>query len=281
MRILNDKIRCMVGEGPLWDNARNRLIFLDILGECIYYMDYASGETKKQNVGQKIGCMALCINGDLLVALEDGVYRLTENGDMSLAHQPIKIKGARFNDGKAGPDGAFYLGTADGENKGAFYRLKNGVLTELFDGCGCSNGLDWSKDETKMYYCDTVLQKIEVFDFDKETGSLSNRRTYVHIDAKLGKPDGFAMDDTDNIWLGLWDGASILEIKNDGTFGKKISVPAKKASCCCFAGKNLSDLIITTALKEDINEYPLAGFTFITDVGKKGKLPYLYSGGEL
>ena len=81
------------------------------------------------------------------------------------------------------------------------------------------------------------------------------------------------MDEQDHIWLGLWNGNAILEIKPDRSFGSKIDVPAKKASCCCFAGKDLDDLIITTASKDDIEEYPLSGYTFVTAINRKGKLP--------
>lgn len=276
MEVLYNKTRCKVGEGPLWDADNNRLLFLDILGECIFFLDYATGETDRIDVGQKIGCMSLCENGDILVALEDGIYRLNSRGEKVLAHQPLKIKGSRFNDGKTGPDGCFYAGTADDNCRGAFYKLKDGVLYELFEGCSCSNGLDWSVDESKMFYCDTPHQKIEVFDFDKEKGELSNRRTFKEIDESLGKPDGFTMDKYDNIWLALWDGKSVIEIKSDSSFGVKIDVPVLKASCCCFAGENLNDLIITTASKGDEKEFPLAGYLFKTKVDTVGKRIYKY-----
>lgn len=276
--ILNENYRCHVAEGPLWDDVNNTLLFLDILGECIFKVDYESRNIQKIDVGQQIGCMALCENGDLLLAMQDGIYRMNQKGEKTIAHQPIKIKGRRFNDGKVGPDGCFYLGTTDYNGEGAFYRLKNGVLEELFDHCGCSNGLDWTVDGKQMFYCDTPLQKIEVFDFDANNHTLSNRRTFVKIEKELGCPDGFAMDSEDNIWLGLWDGNAILEIKKDGSFGKKIEVPAKKASCCCFAGKELDDLIITTASKDDEEKYPLSGYTFVMKMNIKGKKSFKYRG---
>ena len=278
MQIINKNHRCIVAEGPLWDDKTNTLLFLDILGECIFKLDYTTGKIQKIEVGQQIGCMALCENGDLLLAMQDGIYRMNEKGEKTLAHQPMRIEGRRFNDGKVGPDGCFYLGTTDANGNGAFYRLKNGVLEKLFGGCGCSNGLDWSIDETKMFYCDTPLQKIEVFDFDKENHMISNRRTFVEIPKELGCPDGFCMDEKDHIWLGLWDGNAVLEIDSKGIFGQKIAVPAKKASCCAFAGKNLDDLIITTASKDDTDDYPLSGYTFVKKMNIKGKKTFRYKG---
>lgn len=276
-KILQNCSRCMVAEGPIWDDINERLIYLDILGKCVFIYDYERRLSERIDVGQQIGCMALCKNGDLLCAMEDGIYRMDKNRNMTPAHQPFKIKGRRFNDGKAGPDGCFYLGTTDDNNNGAFYRLRDGVLEELFDGCGCSNGLDWSADRKRMFYCDTRKQKIEVFDFDCENTSLKNRRTIVGIPEGMGNPDGFTTDADDNIWLALWDGGAVLKIDSStGEISKKIEVPARKASCCCFAGRQLDDLIITTASIRDENDFPLSGYLFRVKTGTKGKKTFRY-----
>ena len=57
-----------------------------------------------------------------------------------------------------------------------------------------------------------------------------------------------------------------------------VRVPAKKASCCCFAGKDLQDLIITTASKDDAEDYPLSGYTFVKHIEAKGKKSFRYQG---
>ena len=274
--ILNESYRALVAEGPTWDDITNTLLFVDILGECVFKMDYETKNIRKFDVNQKVGCLGLCENGDILLGMEDGIYRMRQDGEIHLAHQPIKIKGGRFNDGKVGPDGCYYVGTADPDSKGAFYRLRDGVLEEVFDGCGCSNGLDWSSDGKYMFYCDTPLQKIEMFDFDKDTGDLLNRRTFAEIPSSVGAPDGFAMDANDHIWLGLWGGHALMEITPDGTMGEKIEMPAPKVSSCCFAGDDLKDLIITTASKEDAEPYPLSGYVFRKKMNIKGKVTYRY-----
>ena len=276
MKILSEQIRCAVAESPLWDDKNNKLLFVDILGKCVFIFNYLTGEFIKYDVGQQVGCIALCDNDNILLAMEDGIYIMTPDGEQRLAHQPVQIKGRRFNDGKVGPDGCFYVGTTDYDGNGAFYRLKNGVLEELFDGCGCSNGIDWSSDGKKMFYCDTALQKIEVFDFDIKTHGLSNRRTVSLIDKNIGMPDGFAMDSNDDIWLGLWNGNAIIQVKKDGSIGERIDVPAKKVSSCCFAGEHLTDLVITTASKDDEVTYPLSGSLFSKKMNVKGKKSFRF-----
>ena len=262
----------LVGEGPLWDVKTNTFLFIDIRGKCIWKHGLQSAECTKIDLPQQIGCMGICENGDLLVALEDAIYRMGKNGNLVKAHQDIKIKGNRFNDGKVGPDGAFYAGTTDSDNKGAFYRLKDGVLTELFDGCGCSNGLEWTADEKLMYYIDTPRQMIEIFDFDKESGALTNRRKFMDIPAELGKPDGMTLDENGDLWVALWDGSNVIHIdKNTKTIKNKITVPCPKASCCAFGGADLNELFITTAGFYDTEKYPKAGKTFKIIPGVKGK----------
>ncbi len=275
--ILINKENSQVGEGPIWDAKTGTFLFLDIRGKCICKLNSKTGENEKINLPQQIGCMAICENGDLLVALEDGVYRMSDDGHFSKAHQDIKIKGRRFNDGKVGPDGAFYLGTTDDNGEGAFYRLRDGILTELFDKCSCSNGLDWTTDEKIMYYIDTPKQMVEIFDFDAENGSLYNRRKFMDIPSDLGKPDGMTLDANNDLWVALWDGHKVIHIdKSTKEIVDEISVPCPKASCCAFGGNDMNELYITTACMQDMDEYPAAGNTFKTVLDVKGKPMYYY-----
>ncbi len=271
MKIIND-MNCAVGEGPVWDEKTGTLWQVDIRGKCLYKL--AGGSRTKIDLPQKVGCMAISETGRVLVAMEDGVYWLDS---MTLAHQPVKLKGERFNDGKVGPDGAFYLGTVGANGSGAFYRLADGVLTELFDGCYCSNGLDWTADERTMVYTDSLFYKVELFDFDKEAGNLSNRRTLREFPEEWGKPDGLTVDAEDNILLAFWDGHGILHM--DGKTGEtvgKIETPCPKASCCSFGGADFKTLYITTAAMDDVPQYPDAGKTFALEMPVGGKPVYYY-----
>ncbi len=262
----------LVGESPVWDEKQGMLYFVDIRGKCFYRFDYKTGTYNKTDVGQLLGCLALCEDGDLLLGMEDGVYRYSEKtGKMTLAHKPTKIKGERFNDGKVGPDGYYYVGTAGADFSGAFYRLYNGNLEELFDRCGCSNGIDWIDGGETMVYCDSREQRLEKFDFSADTHSLSARRSIMDISLELGSGDGLTVDAEGNVWLAVWGGSCVLHINSKtGEVMDKIELPATQVSSCCFAGDDLRDLIITTAaVRLDLNEQPMAGkiFRYRTDVG--------------
>ncbi len=272
----------LVGESPMWDEINKQFYFVDIRGNCFYKMDYASGKYEKTDVPQMLGCMAMCDNGDLLVSMEDGVYRRTPEGALTLAHKPLKIKGERFNDGKVGPDGLYYVGTAGADFSGAFYRLQDGVLTEMFDRCGCSNGIDWSADGKTLYYCDSREQKLERFDFSCEAHGVSNRQTITDIPLSLGSGDGMTIDAQGNLWLAVWGGSCVEHINSKtGEIMDVIEVPAKQVSSCCFAGDDLRDLIITTAaVRTDPSEQPLAGRIFRYRANVAGVPFNRYKGGQ-
>jgi gluconolactonase len=216
-------------------------------------------------------------NGPILRDIDGKLTRLATRQDAD--GYPDKHK-LRWNDAKVSPDGYLFLGSMAYENQsneGAFYRLsKDGqTLKRLFGDVGISNGLDWNKDLTKMYYIDTLTMKVEVFDYDN--GNISNRRTLVQINEGMGFPDGMCADADDNIWVAFWLGSAVRCF--DGKTGKQleeIKLPAQKITSCCFAGEKLDQLIITSAVGNpgesmDLTEYPQAGFIFIATPGVIGK----------
>ena len=254
------RTQCVVGECPTWDETTGELYFVDIAGRCYHTMDYTSGTVRTVDVPEMLGCLALCEGGDLLLAMESGIYRRAADGTLALAHQPIALRGARFNDGKIGPDGALYAGTAGGRGEGAFYRLANGELSMLFDGCTCSNGLDWHGDT--MFYCDSLDHRVERFRF--ADGGVTNRRTVLEIPKEDGLPDGMTVDQQGHVWLALWGGWGVVCIDpRENRIVRKIDLPVKQVTSCAFAGEDLQDLIITTAAQgQNTDEQPQAGDIF-------------------
>ena len=272
-----------VGENPLYNHLDGNLYFVDIRGKCFYSADVKGKVLKKVDLPEQIGCMAICEDGDFLLGMETGVYLLDKKGDIKLSHAPQKILGRRFNDGKVGKDGAYYLGTTDANSKGAFYRLKKGKLTKLLDNVNCSNGIDWSLDGSKMYYVDSPLKKVEVFDFDGSLENpLSNRRTCCDLTKVIPSnavPDGMCIDKEGNLWVAIWNGGEVLKIDAEKSLVvDQIDVGVNKPSSCAFVGEGYDKLLITSASFNEQDEN--AGSLYIADVRAKGLKINLYKKGE-
>ena len=136
-----------------------------------------------------------------------------------------------------------------------------------------------------MYYIDTPTRKVAAFDYDLHTGAIANRRTAVDftLHSQQGNPDGMAVDVEGMIWVAHWGGSRITRWDPvRGTLLATISVPALQVSSCCFGGKNLDELYITTARNDldpkILEAQPLTGALFMVKPGVQGLPTYAYEG---
>ena len=73
----------------------------------------------------------------------------------------------------------------DSTGSARLYRLDiDGSLTQVLDGIGLSNGLGFTPDGSQMYYTDSYAYKIYLFDYDRETGDITNQRVFVQTERK-------------------------------------------------------------------------------------------------
>lgn len=261
--------RCIVGESPLWDDRNDRLLMVDIQGKRMRIISWGDGSINEVVLPQQAGFLVLGSKGEILAGAEDGVYEII-GSEMRAVSKPTPLKGARFNDGRVGPDGMLYLGTFSRDYSAAFYRMDpHGNLTELFDGVGNSNGLDWDVNLGKFYYNDTPLGRTDSFDFGTD-GTLTNRCEFFRYVG--GGPDGMTIDSNGNLWTAVWGSGSVVCINSrTGKMVDKIDLPVSQPSSCTFAGADLKTLVITSAAHNiHLKDEPLAGATFAVRPGVQG-----------
>ncbi len=281
-------IKATLGEGAIWHPGQEKLYWVDIEQHHLNIYDPATEKNRVINVGQPIGTVVPVENENkVLVALKDGIYMLDpESESLQLIVSPEKDKiNNRFNDGKCDPEGRFWAGTMglDGESgAGALYRIDpDGSARKMLDHVSISNGIAWSSDHQTMYYTDTPTRRIVAFDFDPETGNISNRRTVITVPEPMGYPDGMTIDKEDKLWVAHWGGHCVA--RWDPATGKllqKIDVPAPHVTSCAFGGKKLDLLYITTARsglsKGQLEDYPMSGGLFVVRPGVKGVPAFLF-----
>lgn len=106
-----------VGESPLWDATTGLLYWVDIPTGQVFCGDPANGKYTQRSANGAAGSLALCRSGGLLVAtgqrLEQWSRDLAASEPTPVATMPMRPVPSRFNDGKAGPDGNFWVGSMD------------------------------------------------------------------------------------------------------------------------------------------------------------------------
>ena len=276
-----------VAEGPIWDDRTQRLIWVDIMNNAVHRFDPLTGENISLDVGQPVGTAGLRENGGLVLALRDGFALLDPDfANLRLvAAVESDISTNRMNDGKADPAGRFFAGTMafhPSVPAGALYRLDPDYrVTRVVDGIMLSNGLDWSPDNRTMYYIDSITQQVDAFDFDVQSGSLSNRRRVISIPKDVGLPDGMTVDGEGYLWVALHGSGTVRRFTPDGQLDRIVRLPVSHVTCPAFGGPNYMDLYMTSmtyGLKDAIRNEPLAGSLFRCRPGVRGRPPFRFAG---
>ncbi|XP_063534859.1 regucalcin-like [Cydia strobilella] len=240
----------LLGEGPHWDIRTQALYFVSILENTIHKYDAATGTHTSTKVEGRPGFI-VPLEGHLdqfVVGLErefvvvewDGanaarVVRLLGEVDRNVGNR-------RINDGKADPRGRLYAGTMDAAtnidkieaHKGTLYRLDESGITALFDRITISNGLAWDVGAKAMYYIVSVECNIRRYDYDADTGDISNPKHIFDLKQHdvVGLPDGCTIDTDGNLWVAIFGGGCVIQVSPEGKLLRAVPVPARQVCNC-------------------------------------------------
>ena len=278
-----------VGESPVWDDARQRLWWVDIPGRALWCWDSASGQARQWPTPEQTGCIALAAGSDQLphgqwiAAMETGVARLTPQADgtatcdwVTRLDQPEP--GMRFNDGRCDRQGRLRAGTmvmdmSLARPAGALYALVGQALRKLQGGFITPNGMAFSPDGRTMYLSDShpTVQTVWAYDYDTDTGTPHNGRVWIDFKPLPGRPDGAAVDTDGCYWICGNDAGLVHRFTPDGRLDRSLAVPAKKPAMCAFGGPGLDTLFVTSIRPGgDLADQPLAGGVFALRPGVRG-----------
>lgn len=270
---------CIVGEGPLWHPAERCVYWVDIPQGRIFRYDPASGEHSQIFEGPQVGGFTIQADGSLLLFMERGAVASLRDGRLEYHIEQIEAeRETRFNDVIADPAGRVFCGTMPApDHPGSLYRLDtDGSLTQVLSGIGISNGMGFTPDAKRMYYTDSPTHNIYIFDYDADTGELSNQRVFINTGESDGIPDGMTVDADGYVWSARWDGSSLVRYSPSGAQERRIWFPARKVSSVAFGGGDYTDMYITTAGGQDKTaEGPGAGCLYKLNLGIAGKPEYL------
>jgi len=303
------EIRCSLGEGPYWEEETNTVRFLDVEKQEIHRVDINKGPSSHKLIKKldiSIGCTADIEGNDKefifggkygygVANKETGDYRWVKKVWSEDEIKEKKHEKFRGNDGAVDSQGRFWAGfmfdplVEEMRSDGAVFRLNPDMSLDrpLSDIC-IPNGTTWNKSDDTMFFADSPDEIIYQFDYDQETGSVTNRRPFFTMpkDKKYGEnavPDGHCIDEEGYMWTALHDGGRVLRISPQGEVVAEIRLPTSQVTCPCFVG---TQLFITSAgggspSGEDGKPVDrFAGSCFLVDVGVRGLKRFKFKGGE-
>ncbi|AYC99815.1 SMP-30/gluconolactonase/LRE family protein [Neorhizobium sp. NCHU2750] len=275
---------CELGEGASFEAETNTLWWCNILGKEIYSLELSSGTQSAFSLPVMASVVARIDSGRQLIASDKGLFirnratgELTPHGEIEPGRD-----GNRSNDGRMHASGSLWIGTmgrtaADGA--GAIYHVARGVVTKLFDTVSIPNSICFSPDAATAYFVDTRANKMMTVAVDPATGLPSGKPTlFIDGSADAGGIDGSICDADGHIWNARWGEAALDHYSADGSFIQRYQLPAKRTTCPAFIDNGR---IAVTSAWEGLDEAsrtadPMAGATFVLDVGAKAKYDPAY-----
>ncbi|KAH8177188.1 SMP-30/Gluconolaconase/LRE-like region domain-containing protein [Sarocladium implicatum] len=285
---------CGLGEGPFWDRENNIFRFTDIVSSLVYSVNLAKGPSSLKKVQYED---PISFTGEIadrkdsyLLGGKYGVYCGLKKGGTPrpLAHfwpqEERRAEGGgrwktmRANDGAVDCMGRFWISaTCDPEvtpfaPQAILFRLdSDGSFHRMEEGMTIPNGMSWSSDNKLMYLADTKDRAIYKYDFEAETGAISNKRLFFQTEEGTG-PDGHAQDVDGNIWTAVWGAWKVVRISPEGEVTAEIELPTRCITAVAFAGQ---DVFITSEKEAEPEKYKESvkyqGAVFKCHVGVEGK----------
>ncbi|XP_067677041.1 regucalcin-like [Haliotis asinina] len=288
-----------VGEGPHWDVATQRLLYVDINKGNVHRWDPSTAKDEKVHLDGTVGFVIPRSSGGLVLGLNLSVVCLDwESGTTTTLATVDERRDNRLNDAKCDASGRLWAGTMNTgsprvQGVGNLYSLGgDGQLQCHVEGVTVSNGLAWSADNKTMFYIDTPTRQVWAYDFDLEKGTLANQRVAVdfskipEFEGTLVRPDGMTIDTDDNLWVACLDAGSVAQFDSStGQMLQRVELPnASKITSVCWGGPALDQLYVTSLVasftKQQLNTTEsLAGSVFrVTELGAKGKNGAVFQG---
>ena len=243
----------LCGEGPLWDDKKQILYWTDIDGKKSYR--YLWNECRHEFVqkGFQVNGWTMQESDGFVVTNSSGIWLWNPPAEPILLASELDGKDCVMNDCIADPEGRVYSGSYHYNPTGVaapsyLFRIDtDGSVHVADEGIQFSNGLAFSADCNTLYFSDSVARCIYSYNWERETGNLSNRRVFVRVPREHGFPDGLTVDAEGFVWCAQWFGARITRYDPDGKVQRVMTFPATQTSSLAFGGPDLDTIFVTSA----------------------------------
>jgi sugar lactone lactonase YvrE len=273
-----DDRACTLGEGPLWHPLRQQLYWFDILGNRL--LTRVGDKTQEWPFAEHVSAAGWISQDEILIASETALFRFDlETGSRSdLIALEADRPETRSNDGRADPQGGFWIGTMGKKAEkgaGAIWRYHKGELRKLFGDISISNSIAFAPGGKVAQFSDTMTGKVMRVALDAAGWPKGAPEVFLDLTVEGRNPDGSVIDANGVTWLAQWGSARVASYAPDGTFLRAITFDAPHTSCPAFGGPDMTTLYCTSAREHldaaALAAYPKSGMTFTAANVAKGQ----------
>ena len=281
---LLDDCNNSLGEGITYSSSNNNLYWLDIGNVSkLYSLDLSSNKKEIFELPEIVTATSIKSQNELILATTNGLklFNTSNKKFESVVNIENQQSLTRSNDGASDALGRFWFGTMQNnfdkngngiplkENIGKLYKVDtNKKISVVEEGLGIPNTFVWSPHNTNFYFTDTLNGTILSYDFELESGELSNKKNFATFDR--GHPDGSTIDTDGCVWNCRWGGSCIVRFTPSGKVDQIIEMPVQNITNCIFGGSDMKTLFITTASNEGKNKNDLDGSLFSINLNYQG-----------
>ena len=276
-----------LGKGVQWSPQDRSAWWTDIQERKLYRLQWPSRELEVFETPERLCAFTFTDRNNCIVAAFESGFALFDYRRGEVLWQKKLLpenSGMCFNNGRIDRQGRFWAGTmveegsrsADGSDRadaGLFRLDTDGSVTQVAGDIQISNGCAWDPLGNHFYFADSARRKLYRYDFDAQTGDISNRqlfaRTIMHR-----YPGGATVDAEGNLWSAQWRGARVERYGADGRSLGAVTLPVSLTTCVAFGGESM-DLLFVTSARESLSEWVLdrercAGGLFVLQTPFKG-----------
>jgi sugar lactone lactonase YvrE len=259
---------CELGEGAFWHPARAQPFWFDIPRRRL--LSQRDGTALEWQFDEMVSACGWIDHDRLLIASETALLRFDLRDGKAERIVALEAERAenRSNDGRADPQGGFWIGTMSRRadpGQGAIYRYFRGELRRIRGEVSIPNAICFAPDGRLAYFADTAAQMVWAQDLDPQGWPMGEARVFLDLSGTDQFPDGAVTDSQGRFWNARWGSGTVVCHAPDGRLLHRLTLPASQPSCPCFAGHELSQLIVTSAA-EGLNG-PQQGCTWILTPG--------------
>ena len=281
---LLDECNNSLGEGITYSSNDNFLYWLDIGNlSKLHKLDLSLKKKEIFELPEIVTATSIRSSDELILATNNGIklfntFNKKFESVLNIESQQLLT---RSNDGASDSLGRFWFGTMQNnfdkngksipinENIGKLYKVDtNKKISIVEEELGIPNTFVWSLDNKNFYFTDTLNGTILSYDFELESGELSNKKNFATFDR--GHPDGSTIDTDGCVWNCRWGGSCIVRFTPSGKVDQIIEMPVQNITNCIFGGSDMKTLFITTASNEGKNKNDLDGSIFSIDLNYQG-----------